>query len=77
VVPVGIGLALLITAIVGTNLGWEHIFKVPFAHPGLTLNWFEKPAKYWLHAHEWNALGIFVVFTLIGFLDMKYRKEKG
>ncbi len=77
VVPVGIGLALLIAALVGNSFQWEHIYKVPFAHPGLSLQWFERPASQVLHAHEWNALICFVLFTLIGFLDMKYRKEKG
>jgi hypothetical protein len=27
--------------------------------------------------HEWNSLGYFVFFTLLGFLDLRYRKEKG
>ena len=77
VLPVGIGLALLIAALVASKFQWEHIYKVPFAHPGLTLQWMLQPGKNWLQPHEWNALICFLLFTLIGFLDVKYRKEKG
>jgi lantibiotic transport system permease protein len=77
IAPVGIGLALLIAATIAGAFGWEHIYKIPFAQPNLTLQYITKPAATWLHPHEWNALGYFVVFTIIGFLDVKYRKEKG
>lgn len=77
VVPVGIGLGLLIAATVASAFGWEHIYKIPFAHPGLTLTWINQPAEYGLQPHEWNALGCFLFFTVVSFLDTKYRKEKG
>jgi hypothetical protein len=77
IVPVGIGLALLIASIVAANLGWEHIYKIPFAHPGLTLKYTTQPATSWLQPHEWNALITFVLFTVIGFVDTVYKKEKG
>jgi lantibiotic transport system permease protein len=77
VLPVGIGLALLIMALIASRFQWEHIYKVPFAHPGLTLQWMKEPAQYWLQPHEWNAIVCFVLFTAVGFLDVKYRKEKG
>jgi hypothetical protein len=35
----------------------------------------KKPVR--MENHEWNALGYFAVFTLVGFLDLKWRKEKG
>lgn len=77
IVPMGIGLALLIAAIVATNLGWEHIYKVPFAQPGLTLRYVSQPVKGWLQPHEWNSIIAFVIFTIGGFLDVIYKKEKG
>ncbi len=46
IVPIGIGLAFLVGAIVALNFNWEHIDKMPYAYP-------------------------------FGFLDMRFRKEKG
>lgn len=77
IVPVGIGLALLIGATVANAFNWEYIYELPFAHPSLTLDWVNKTADYGLQPHEWNALVYFVVFTIIGFLDVRYRNEKG
>ena len=77
IAPIGIGLALLIGAIIGANLGWEHIFKVPYAHPILTLKYMALKDRPFLENHEWNALLYCVAFLLIGFLDMRLRKEKG
>jgi hypothetical protein len=77
IVPIGIGLGLLITALI--IMSWEHIDKVPYAYPlrtfmrisggGLKGNLFEN--------HELNSIGYFVAVTLLAFLDLKYRKEKG
>lgn len=77
IVPVGIGLGLLIAATIAHAFGWEYIYEVPFAHPNLTLEWVNKPATYWLQPHEWNALVYCMVFTIVGFYDIRYRKEKG
>jgi len=82
--PVGIGLALLIGSIIATGFDWEHVSKIPYAHPVLTLRSLaaermSKPgtAHPFLQNHEWNSLGYFVFFTLLGFFDLRYRKEKG
>lgn len=77
IAPVGIGLALLIGGIIATGFGWKHVYKIPFAQPNLTLMWLGKEPAGWLQPHEWNALITFAIFTLLGFLDMTYRKEKG
>ncbi|MEO6070196.1 MAG: ABC transporter permease [Chitinophagaceae bacterium] len=82
--PVGIGLALLIGAIIATGFGWEHISKIPYAHPvmtlrSMTMERFAKPGAThpFLQNHEWNSIGYFIFFTLLGFLDLRFRKEKG
>ncbi|RTL59581.1 MAG: hypothetical protein EKK37_07385 [Sphingobacteriales bacterium] len=74
IIPIGIGLACLIATLIA--MGWEHIFKIPYAHPFLTMR-FHEVKKGVLQNHEWNAIGYFIVFTTIGFFDMKYRKERG
>jgi hypothetical protein len=76
IAPMGIGLALLIGSIMALAFHWEHVYKLPFAHPILTLMSTEKSHKY-VENHEWNALGYFLLFTLVGYLDLKLRKEKG
>jgi hypothetical protein len=77
IVPIAIGLALLITAII--LMPWEHIYKMPYAFPLLT---FSSLAKGGLKGvlflnHELNSIGYFIFFTALAFLDMKYRKERG
>jgi lantibiotic transport system permease protein len=79
IAPIGIGLALLITSLVIMN--WEHIYKVPYAFPILSFQAIQdlmrgKHARLILN-HEWNSIGYFVFFTLLAFVDMKYRKERG
>ena len=75
--PVGIGLALLVMAIIALNFNWEHIYKLPFAHPILTLISLDKPKRPFLENHELNSIGYFVSFLLLGYFDLKYRKAKG
>jgi hypothetical protein len=75
IAPIGIGLALLITALI--LLRWEHIYKIPYAHPILTLQEIKKKGTHFLANHEWNSIGYFICFTLLAFADMKYRKERG
>ena len=77
IAPVGIGLALLVGAIIALNFQWEHIYKLPFAHPILTLMNMDKPNRPFLENHELNSIGYFFFFLAVGFLDMKFKKEKG
>ena len=77
IVPIAIGLGLLITALV--IQGWQHIYKMPYAFPFLT---FFSVAKDGLTGrlllnHELNSIGYFIFFTVLAFLDMRYRKERG
>lgn len=77
IAPVGIGLALLIIALIARRVGWEHIYKLPFAHPLLTLESFRAPNRPFIENHEWNSIIYFIAFALLGFFDLKFRKEKG
>lgn len=75
IAPIGIGLALLITALM--LLGWEHIYKIPYAHPMLTFREVKKNNSAFLANHEWNSIGYFIVFTALALADLRFRKEKG
>lgn len=75
--PVGIGLALLVGSIMATGFKWAHVYKLPHAHPILTLMSMEGKGPLVLENHELNSIGYFVFFTLLGFLDLIFRKEKG
>jgi lantibiotic transport system permease protein len=75
IAPIGIGLAILITALVILN--WEHIYKVPYAYPLLTFQSIQGKKAHLLQNHEWNSIGYFIFFTALAFADMKYRKERG
>lgn len=77
VAPTGIGLALLIGSMIAAGMGWKHVFKLPFSHPILTLKYMDIPNRPFLENHEINSIIVFVAFLLIGFLDMRFRKEKG
>lgn len=77
IAPMGIGLALLVGSLIAMGFHWEHVYKLPFAFPILTLDYMKQPHRPFLENHEWNSIAYFLVFTLIGFLDMKLRKEKG
>jgi lantibiotic transport system permease protein len=77
IAPVGIGLALLIGSIIALNFGWKHIAKYPYSFPTLTFDAIQKSGRPLLENHEWNSIGYFAAFILIGFFDMKLRKEKG
>ena len=76
IVPIGIGLGLLVTALILYQLQWEHISKVPYAFPVLTMERIQE-TKFKLENHELNSIGYFVFFTLLAFLDMRFRKERG
>ena len=75
IAPIGIGLAMLITSLI--IMQWEHISKVPYAHPPLTFFDIRKKSSNLLANHEWNSIGYFVFFTALAFFDMKFRKERG
>lgn len=77
IVPIAIGLGLLITGIM--IMQWEHIYKYPYAFPILTfisMGGQGLKGKLLLN-HELNSIGYFATFTLLAFLDMRYRKERG
>jgi hypothetical protein len=77
IAPVGIGLALVITSVILRQFGWAHIYKFPFAHPILTLESLMTPNRPLLENHELNAIGYCAFFLILGFLDLKFRKERG
>jgi hypothetical protein len=77
IAPVGIGLALIITSIILSEFGWKHIYKFPFAHPILTLRFLDEPNRPLLENHELNSIGYCVFFLFLGYLDLKFRKERG
>lgn len=77
IAPVGIGLALVVASIIALNYEWKHIYKYPYAFPALSVDSIGKQSRPFIENHEWNSIGCFVFFVLIGFFDMKLRKEKG
>jgi len=78
IAPLGIGLALFIAGAVAIIKKWEHVDKYPYALPSLSFDAvFKMKDRPFLENHEWNSIAYFVVFILIGFWDMKMRKEKG
>lgn len=77
IAPTGIGLALLVVSIIAAAVGWKHVFNIPFAHPILTLKYANLPNRPFLENHEINSIIIFVAFLLIGFFDLRFKKEKG
>jgi lantibiotic transport system permease protein len=76
IVPIGIGLGLLVTSLILYQFRWEHISKVPYAFPVLTMEGISETALK-LQNHELNAIGYCVFFTTLAFLDMRFRKERG
>jgi lantibiotic transport system permease protein len=78
IAPLGIGMALFIVGVVAIINKWEHVYKYPYAMPALSFDAvYKMKGRPFLENHEWNSLIYFAVFLLIGFLDMKGRKEKG
>jgi hypothetical protein len=72
-VPIGIGLALLVTALI--LMPWEHIDKVPYAFSLLSFSGTNKTG--FLAKHEVYSILYFLVFSLLAFADMRFRKERG
>lgn len=77
IVPVGIGLALLVASFIAMQFQWEHIYKLPYALPILTMQSFGRAGRPLIENHEWNSILYFLAFMLIGLLDLKFKKEKG
>ena len=77
VAPIGIGLALVIGGVIVFNLHWKHVYTFPYAYPLITSGLSRQTGRPFLETHEWYSLGYFVFFMLLGFWDMKMRKEKG
>ncbi|HUQ96955.1 MAG TPA: hypothetical protein VM010_04765, partial [Chitinophagaceae bacterium] len=77
IAPIGIGLALLIGSLITSQANWEHLFKLPYIHPMLTLRYMKLKDRPVLENHEWNAIGYFISVLALGVLHMKFRKEKG
>ena len=77
IAPIGIGLALVIGAVTAISLHWKHADKYPYAFPIITSNLMREKGRPFIENHEWYSIVYFVFFMLLGFLDMKMRKEKG
>ncbi|HVG42211.1 MAG TPA: ABC transporter permease, partial [Chitinophagaceae bacterium] len=52
--PVGIGLAFLVGSLIATGFNWEHVSKIPYAHPVLTLKSMMGKGRPFLENHELN-----------------------
>lgn len=77
IAPIGIGLALLVGSLIAMQVGWKHVSKLPYMHPALTLQALTMPNRPVLENHEWNAIICCAVFLLAGFLELRFRSEKG
>ncbi|RYY85504.1 MAG: hypothetical protein EOO15_16845 [Chitinophagaceae bacterium] len=77
VAPVGIGLALLIGGTIANGFGWEHTDKIPYAYPTLTLLSMMRPGNALINTHEWYAIAYTALFLGLGYLDLRFRKERG
>jgi hypothetical protein len=77
IVPIGIGLCLLITAMIIQR--WEHIYKFPYAYSFLTFRTMGKTLRGGplFQNHEFNSMCWFVAVTILAFFDMRFRKERG
>ncbi len=75
IIPISIGLALLISSLIAVPF-WDQVDKLPYAYCILTMRSFISGHKS-IQNHEIYSVLYFVLFLLIAFLDMKYRKERG
>jgi len=76
IAAIGIGLALLISSLIAVPF-WEHVDTLPYAYSILTMKNFASKNTQSLPNHEIYSVLYFTGFTLLAFLDMKYRKERG
>lgn len=77
IASLGIGLALMVVGMVALINHSHYVYKWPYCYPTLSYDFLQMKGRPFLENHEWNSLGYFVFFLLIGFFDMKLRKEKG
>ena len=77
VAPIGVGLALVIGGVILFNLHWSHVNKFPYTYSMITSGLVKQAGRPILETHEWYSLGYLAFFMLLGFWDMKMRKEKG
>ncbi|GAA4344001.1 hypothetical protein GCM10023184_44770 [Flaviaesturariibacter amylovorans] len=77
IAPVGIGLALLIGGQVASGFHWEHADLIPYSHPTLTLQSIAQKKGGWFVQHEYLSIAYAAGFLLLGYLDLRFRKEKG
>ena len=77
IVPIGIGLGLLITCIMLTP--WQHSNKLPYSLPFQAFLSMEKDKAdiSVFGRQELYSIGYFAFFTIIAFLDLRFRKERG
>ena len=68
--------SLLVGALIATGFGWEHVDKLPYAYPVLSMQSMKGHALV-ISRHEWYSLGYTAFFLALGFLDLKFRKERG
>ncbi len=76
IAPLGIGLALLTVSLIALSYKWEYVALLPFAQPHLTLESAGKSGPF-LQAAAVNSLLSCVAFTLLGWADLRFRKERG
>ncbi len=78
IIPIGIGLACLVATMI--LISWKHSDKIPYAFPFLTFNTSVSGNRMggpFFQNHELNSIGYFLFFTVLAFLDMRFRKERG
>lgn len=71
IVPLGIGMALLITGLI--IMGWDKVIYYPYSYAALT--YFKSNVVG--SKHEYYSLIWFAVVTMLGFIDTINRKERG
>jgi hypothetical protein len=79
IVPIGIGLGLLVTSMI--LMPWQHSNKLPYGLPfqaflSMSKNKGETDISVF-GKQELYSIGYFAFFTLVAFLDLRFRKERG
>jgi len=78
VAPVGIGIVLFIMSRFLIDVKWQYANIVPFANPAGTLLFInDNPYGPIMQTEQWWSVGYFVLFGLIGYFDLRFRREKG
>ncbi|RAJ08519.1 hypothetical protein LX64_01172 [Chitinophaga skermanii] len=71
VLPAGIGLVMIIASLIMIR-GWEYQYVFPYTYPTLTLNAKSTGS---LYKHEYWAIGYFLLFSLLGYVDFLRKKD--